>query len=72
MTLLTLDYTTLFYWLVVADNAKTLFITGIFIFTLISIVATVGFVEMLAQNNLKTKNKIKLYPEDGCGEVILS
>ena len=43
MTLLTLDYTTLFYWLVVADNAKTLFITGIFIFTLISIVATIGF-----------------------------
>jgi hypothetical protein len=35
-----MNYTKLFYWLTVADNAKTLFVTFIWIFTFISVVAT--------------------------------
>ena len=38
-----MDYTTLFYWLVVADNAKTMFITFVVIFTLISVIATIAY-----------------------------
>jgi hypothetical protein len=39
-----MDYTTLFYWLVVADNAKTMFVTFVVIFTIISIGSTIGFI----------------------------
>lgn len=35
-----MNYTKLFYWLTVADNAKTLFVTFIWIFTVISLIAT--------------------------------
>jgi hypothetical protein len=35
-----MNYTKLFYWLTVADNAKTLFVTFIWIFTIISVIAT--------------------------------
>ena len=38
-----MDYTKLFYWLVVADNAKTMFITFVVIFTLISGIATIAY-----------------------------
>lgn len=36
-----MDYSKLFYWLTVADNAKVLFITGIVVFTTIAVIATV-------------------------------
>ncbi len=36
-----MDYTKLFYWLTVADNAKTFFGWGAFIFTVIFIIATI-------------------------------
>jgi len=39
-----MNWYTIFYWLVVADNAKALFITGIVIFTLISILATICYI----------------------------
>lgn len=39
-----MDYTSLFYWLVVADNAKTLFIAGIVVFTIIAIAASIAFI----------------------------
>lgn len=35
-----MNYTKLFYWLTVADNAKTLFMWGIVIFTIIAVVST--------------------------------
>lgn len=38
-----MDYTSLFYWLVVADNAKTLFIWGIIIFTVMAIVSSIAY-----------------------------
>jgi len=38
-----MDYTKLFYWLVVADNARIMFITFVVIFTLISSLATFAY-----------------------------
>jgi hypothetical protein len=38
-----MNYTKLFYWLTVADNAKTLFVTFIWIFTIISVLATCAY-----------------------------
>ena len=38
-----MDYTKLFYWLVVANNAKAFFITFIVIFTLVAAIATIAF-----------------------------
>lgn len=38
-----MNYTKLFYWLTVADNAKTMFITFIVIFSVISLIATIWF-----------------------------
>lgn len=37
-----MDYTKLFYWLTVADNARTLFITMTIIFTAICVIATIA------------------------------
>lgn len=39
-----MDYTKLFYWLTVADNAKTLFVTFIVIFTIIACISTICFI----------------------------
>jgi hypothetical protein len=39
-----MNYTKLFYWLTVADNAKGLFLTFIWIFTIISVIATCLYV----------------------------
>lgn len=39
-----MDYTSLFYWLTVADNAKTFFITFMIIFTIISVISTLWFI----------------------------
>lgn len=38
-----MNWYSLFYWLTVADNAKTMFVVFIGIFTLISLVATIGY-----------------------------
>ena len=38
-----MDYYSLFYWLTVANNAKTMFIVFISIFTFISFIATVAY-----------------------------
>jgi hypothetical protein len=38
-----MDYTKLFYWLVVADNAKFMFDVFTGIFTLVSVIATVAY-----------------------------
>jgi hypothetical protein len=37
------NYSKLFYWLTVADNAKSFFIVFIIIFTLISVIATIAY-----------------------------
>jgi hypothetical protein len=39
-----MNYTKLFYWLTVADNAKMMFITFIIIFTAISAFATIAYI----------------------------
>ena len=39
-----MDYSKLFYWLVVADNARTFFIVFISLFTFISAVATICYI----------------------------
>lgn len=38
-----MNYTKLFYWLVVADNARNFFTTMIVIFTLISVISTIAY-----------------------------
>ncbi len=39
-----MNYTSLFYWLTVADNAKSFFITFIAIFTVVSVISTIWFI----------------------------
>ena len=39
-----MNYTKLFYWLTVADNAKTMFITFMILFTVIAAIATIAFI----------------------------
>jgi hypothetical protein len=36
-----MNYTELFYWLTVADNAKTMFAVGIVIFTAVAVISTI-------------------------------
>jgi hypothetical protein len=36
-----MNYTSLFYWLTVADNARDMFRVGLFIFTAIAVIATI-------------------------------
>lgn len=38
-----MDYTKLFYWLTVADNARSFFVTMIVIFTIITLISTVSY-----------------------------
>lgn len=38
-----MDYTTLFYWLVVADNARQFFVVAIVIFMIIVVISTVTY-----------------------------
>jgi len=38
-----MDYTKLFYWLVVADNARSMFTTFVIIFTFISVISTIAY-----------------------------
>lgn len=45
-----MNYTKLFYWLVVADNAKAFFVVFIIIFTIISLIATIAFFATSAQS----------------------
>lgn len=35
-----MNYTELFYWLTVADNAKSMFVVGIVLFTLVAVIST--------------------------------
>jgi hypothetical protein len=44
-----MNYTSLFYWLTVADNAKDLFVAGIVLFSLVAVVATI--VNFIAKGN---------------------
>jgi hypothetical protein len=39
-----MNYTSLFYWLTVADNAKAFFITFMVIFTVVSFISTIWFI----------------------------
>lgn len=39
-----MNYTKLFYWLSVADNAKTMFVVFIVIFTFISVISTAAYI----------------------------
>jgi hypothetical protein len=38
-----MNYTKLFYWLTVADNAKTFFIVLMSLFTIVAVVSTIGY-----------------------------
>jgi hypothetical protein len=44
-----MNYTTLFYWLTVADNAREMFRVGLIIFTAVAVIATV--VNFIARND---------------------
>jgi hypothetical protein len=39
-----MNYTTLFYWLVVADNAKNMFKAGLIFFSIVALIATVAYI----------------------------
>lgn len=39
-----MNYTKLFYWLTVADNAKAFFIVGLALFSVISVIATIAYI----------------------------
>ncbi len=39
-----MNWTKLFYWLTVADNAKSMFVVFIIIFTVISVIATISYI----------------------------
>lgn len=41
-----MNYEGLFYWLVVCDNARTLFVAGIWIFTISAVISTVAAIFM--------------------------
>jgi hypothetical protein len=41
-----MNYEGLFYWLTVADNARTLFVAGIWIFTISAVISTVAAIFM--------------------------
>jgi hypothetical protein len=43
MNFLSIDYSALFYWLVVADNAKTLFLTVSIFFGIVAIISTICY-----------------------------
>jgi hypothetical protein len=47
-----MNYTELFYWLTVADNARDMFKTGLIIFTAIAGIATVANILMRADNEV--------------------
>lgn len=47
-----MNYTKLFYWLSVADNAKTMFVVFIVIFTIISLISTIWFIVDRKGNDL--------------------
>lgn len=49
-----MDYSKLFYWLTVADNAKDFFLVFIIIFTGISLISTVWFIIDRNGDNMKT------------------
>ena len=51
-----MNYTKLFYWLTVADNAKTLFVWGITIFTLIAVASTITNIIFRVGSVSKTKS----------------
>jgi hypothetical protein len=38
-----MDYTKLFYWLTVADNAKTMFVVFIIVFTAITVISSIAY-----------------------------
>lgn len=46
-----MDYTSLFYWLVVADNAKTLFIWGLVIFGIAAVVSTICLIVSICSDS---------------------
>jgi len=44
MNILTTNYSKLFYWLTVADNAKSSFVVFVTIFTIVAVVATICYI----------------------------
>ena len=50
-----MNYQKIFYWLTVADNAKTLFMTGIIVFGIIAVIATI--VNLIAGGEGDNKSK---------------
>lgn len=52
-----MDYTKLFYWLVVADNARNFFITMVVIFTVISVASTLVYIVNLEEDSQKNARK---------------
>ena len=54
-----MNYQSLFYWLVVADNARTLFLWGVVIFTILSLISTFIFIGGLFEGNDEMRDGAK-------------
>jgi cytochrome bd-type quinol oxidase subunit 2 len=54
-----MNYTSLFYWLTVADNARTLFIWGIVLFTILSVIAIASlFIMGVDEEDLNSDTRV--------------
>lgn len=54
-----MDYTSLFYWLVVADNARVLFKWGAGLFSIIACISTIGYFIMVNDGDQKAQADCK-------------
>ena len=57
-----MNYTKLFYWLAVADNARTLFGWGVAIFTTIAVIATI--INIICRGKYLDSDTPESYKED--------
>lgn len=54
-----MNYQVLFYWLVVADNARTLFLWAIVIFTIMSLISTIVLIAGLLEDKDEMVNEAR-------------
>ena len=56
-----MNYTNVFYWLTVADNAKSFFIAFIVIFTIIAVISTIFYIFVISDNASSDEKEEKEY-----------
>jgi hypothetical protein len=66
-----MNYQALFYWLVVADNAKTLFVVAMTIFTAVSVISTIVYLANGVDGKDETMDACKPWMKWGIPFAIL-